>query len=111
MSHHAFAQLDHTLSSDAQPFGFQLKTVVMRANLSFYRNADYQFTRLFNHISIGLIVGLTFLKVGDLVADLQYRIFSIFTAGVLPVLVCLTTFQAFDVMPKLISPSTDHGSD
>lgn len=83
----------------------------MRANLSFYRNADYQFTRLFNHISIGLIVGLTFLKVGDLVADLQYRIFSIFTAGVLPVLVCLTTFQAFDVMPKLISPSTDHGSD
>jgi hypothetical protein len=72
---------------DAQPFLFQLKTVLARSSLACYRNADYQFTRLFNHISISLIVGLTFLQVGNGAADLQYRVFSIFIVGVLPILV------------------------
>ncbi|KAG0141461.1 hypothetical protein CROQUDRAFT_68265 [Cronartium quercuum f. sp. fusiforme G11] len=82
-------------TSFAQPFGFQLKTVLQRANLAFYRNADYQFTRLYNHITIGLAAGLTFLQVGNGVADLQLRIFAIFIAGVLPALIIAQVEPAF----------------
>lgn len=73
--------------SDATSNWFQLKTVIGRANLAFYRNSDYQFTRVYNHATIGLIVGLTFLNVGNSVSDLEYRVFSIFVAAVLPALV------------------------
>ncbi|KAH9815156.1 pleiotropic drug resistance ABC transporter [Melampsora americana] len=88
-------------TSYAQPFGFQLKVVLQRANLAFYRNADYQWTRLFNHISIGLITGLTFLNLNDSVAALQYRIFSIFVAGVLPALIISQVEPAF-IMARTI---------
>lgn len=39
---------------------------------------------VFNHISIALCVGLTFLNLGNSVADLQYRVFAIFFVTVLP---------------------------
>ncbi|CAH7685997.1 ABC-2 type transporter-domain-containing protein [Phakopsora pachyrhizi] len=67
----------------ATPFMYQLKTVVNRTNLSFYRNSNYEFTRLFNHVIISLLVGLTFLNVGNNIAQLQQRIFAIFQAVIL----------------------------
>ncbi|KAA1138815.1 hypothetical protein PGTUg99_015044 [Puccinia graminis f. sp. tritici] len=85
----------------AQTFGFQLKTVLARSSLACYRNADYQFTRLFNHITISLLVGLTFFQVGNGVADLQYRIFSIFIAGVLPILIIAQVEPSF-IMARMI---------
>lgn len=85
----------------AQPFFFQLKTVLSRANLACYRNADYQFTRLFNHVTIGLLVGLTFFQVGNGVADLQYRIFTIFISGVLPILIIAQVEPSF-IMARMI---------
>ncbi|KAI9613839.1 hypothetical protein H4Q26_009689 [Puccinia striiformis f. sp. tritici PST-130] len=85
----------------AQTFIFQLKTVLARSSLACFRNADYQFTRLFNHITIGLLVGLTFFQVGDGVADLQYRIFSIFIAGVLPILIIAQVEPSF-IMARMI---------
>ncbi|PLW22332.1 hypothetical protein PCASD_11177 [Puccinia coronata f. sp. avenae] len=85
----------------AQPFLFQLKTVLARSSLACYRNADYQFTRLFNHISISLIVGLTFLQVGNGAADLQYRVFSIFIVGVLPILIIAQVEPMF-IMSRMI---------
>lgn len=88
-------------TSYAQPFGFQLKVVLQRANLAFYRNADYQWTRLFNHISIGLITGLTFLSLGDNISALQYRIFSVFVAGVLPALIIAQVEPSF-IMARMI---------
>lgn len=36
------------------------------------------FTRLFNHISIALFVGLTFLNLDNSLLSLQYRVFAIF---------------------------------
>mgnify|MGYP006876462369 FL=1 len=45
--------------SDSAPFWVQLKVVVARAFLAFWRSPDYGFTRLFQHISIALVVGLT----------------------------------------------------
>ncbi|KAH9822134.1 ABC-2 type transporter-domain-containing protein [Melampsora americana] len=68
-------------------FGYQLKTVLTRTNRAYFRNADYQLTRLHNHVSIGLLVGLSFLNLPNSVAAVQYRIFSIFVAGVLPALI------------------------
>jgi hypothetical protein len=45
-------------------------------------------------MSIALFTSLTFLKVGNTVADLQYRVFAIFIASVMPVsspLCCIVT--------------------
>lgn len=71
------------------PFGMQLKVVVKRAFLAFWRSPDYGFTRLFQHIAIALIVGLTFLNLDNSVASLQYRVFVIFFVSVLPGESCL----------------------
>ncbi|CAH7682783.1 pleiotropic drug resistance ABC transporter [Phakopsora pachyrhizi] len=92
---------DKSALTYAQPFWFQMKTVYSRANLSFYRNADYQFTRLYNHITIPLLVGLTFLQVGSGVADLQYRVFAIFITAVLPALIIAQVEPSF-LMARMI---------
>ncbi|KAG0143497.1 hypothetical protein CROQUDRAFT_81007 [Cronartium quercuum f. sp. fusiforme G11] len=85
----------------AQPFWFQLKTVLTRTNLAYYRNADYQFTRLYNHISIGLLVGLTYLNAGNAVTDLQNRIFSIFIAAIFSTMIIAQVEPAF-IMSRII---------
>lgn len=59
------------ITEDAKPreyatsFLFQFKTVLRRTNIALWRNADYQFTRLFAHLAIGLVVALTFLQLND----------------------------------------------
>lgn len=68
-------------------FGFQLKTILRRTNVALWRNADYQWTRLFSHISIAVITGLTFLQLDNSLTSLQYRVFAIFLVTVLPALV------------------------
>jgi ATP-binding cassette subfamily G (WHITE) protein 2 (SNQ2) len=59
-------------------FMFQLKTILHRTNLALWRNADYQWTRLFSHIIIALVTALTFLQLGNEARELQYRVFAIF---------------------------------
>ncbi|GAA5916936.1 hypothetical protein JCM6882_003833 [Rhodosporidiobolus microsporus] len=71
----------------ATPFWHQLTVVSQRTFLSFYRSPDYGFTRLFNHISIALVVGLTFLNVNDSFSSLQYRVFAIFFISVIPAII------------------------
>jgi ATP-binding cassette subfamily G (WHITE) protein 2 (SNQ2) len=41
-------------------------------------NADYQWTRLYAHIAIALVVTLTFLQLDNSLQSLQYRVFAIF---------------------------------
>ncbi|BGP56642.1 ATP-binding cassette transporter snq2 [Rhodotorula sphaerocarpa] len=77
------------------PFGMQLKVVVKRAFLAFWRSPDYGFTRLFQHIAIALIVGLTFLNLDNSVASLQYRVFVIFFVSVLPAILLSIVEPAF----------------
>ena len=55
-------------------FWFQLKTILHRTNVALWRNADYQWTRLFSHIIIALVTGLTFLQLNNEVRELQYRV-------------------------------------
>jgi ATP-binding cassette subfamily G (WHITE) protein 2 (SNQ2) len=81
--------------ADSSGFVHQLQVVSQRTFTAFWRSPDYGFTyvfsstsftptlislpshsRLFNHISIALVVGLTFLNLNDSVASLQYRVFG-----------------------------------
>nr|ODN90094.1 ATP-binding cassette transporter [Cryptococcus depauperatus CBS 7841] len=71
----------------ATSFMFQLKIVLRRTNSALWRNADYQWTRLFAHIAISLAVALTFLRLDNSLQSLQYRVFAIFFATVLPALI------------------------
>lgn len=71
----------------ASPLSHQLKIVINRMNLSFWRSPNYLFTRLFSHFAIALLTGLTFLNLDDSRSSLQYKIFVTFQVTVLPALV------------------------
>lgn len=66
---------------------FQFKTVLQRTNVALWRNAQYQWTRLFAHIAIALVVGLTFLQLDNSLRSLQYRVFAAFFTSILPALI------------------------
>ncbi|SJX65131.1 probable SNQ2-ABC transporter involved in multidrug resistance [Sporisorium reilianum f. sp. reilianum] len=85
----------------ATSFAFQVKTVLSRALLSTWRQPDYQFTRLFQHASIALITGLCFLNLDNSTASLQYRIFGIFMATVLPAII-LAQIEPFFIMARSV---------
>ncbi|KAL5519548.1 SNQ2_1 [Sanghuangporus vaninii] len=68
----------------ATPFLYQLKTVIQRNNIALWRSPDYVFTRLFVHLFIALFPSLSLLQLSDSLRDLQYRVFGIFWATVLP---------------------------
>ncbi|CAK9786637.1 ATP-binding cassette transporter [Cutaneotrichosporon oleaginosum] len=87
------AALAKPITDDGKPreyatsFMFQFKTVLRRTNIALWRNADYQYTRLFAHLAIGLVVALTFLNLDNSLQSLQYRVFVVFYATVLPALI------------------------
>lgn len=68
----------------ATPFFHQLKIVLHRTNLSFWRSPNYGFTRLFNHFVIAFISGIAFLNLDNSQRSLQLRVFVIFQVCVLP---------------------------
>ncbi|OSD06180.1 hypothetical protein PYCCODRAFT_1384259 [Trametes coccinea BRFM310] len=90
-------RIKHSTSSDgeehkkltlyATPFWNQLRWVVARNNMKLWRSPDYVFSRLFVHAFISLFVSLSFLQLGHSVRDLQYRVFGIFWATILPAIV------------------------
>ncbi|EOO02215.1 putative brefeldin a resistance protein [Phaeoacremonium minimum UCRPA7] len=71
----------------ASPLLHQIKVVLHRTNLSFWRSPNYLFTRLFNHIAIALLTGFTFLNLDDSRSSLQYKVFVTFQVTVLPALI------------------------
>ncbi|KUI69206.1 ABC transporter G family member 11 [Cytospora mali] len=81
-------QIDPAMQREyASPLLHQLKIVINRTNLSYWRSPDYLFTRLFNHIVIAILTGLTFLNLDDSRSSLQYKIFVMFQVTVLPALI------------------------
>ncbi|KAI0095244.1 ABC-2 type transporter-domain-containing protein [Irpex rosettiformis] len=70
----------------ATPFWVQLKEVVRRNNLALWRSPDYVFTRLFIHAFISVQISLCFLQLGTSSHDLQYRVFGMFWATILPMI-------------------------
>jgi ATP-binding cassette, subfamily G (WHITE), member 2, SNQ2 len=81
-------QVDPAMQQEyASPLSHQLKVVIDRMNLSFWRSPNYLFTRMFNHFVIALLTGLNFLQLDDSRSSLQYKIFVTFQVTVLPALV------------------------
>ncbi|GJN91548.1 hypothetical protein Rhopal_004571-T1 [Rhodotorula paludigena] len=78
----------------------QLKVVSSRTFMAFWRSPDYGFTRLFNHISIALVVGLTFLNLENSVAALQYRVFVIFFITVIPAII-MSQIEPMFIMSRM----------
>lgn len=56
----------------------QIKLVTNRNNISLYRNTNYANNKFALHIGSGLFNGFTFWMIGNSVADLQLRLFTIF---------------------------------
>ncbi|KAF1346197.1 ABC transporter [Delphinella strobiligena] len=81
----------------ATPLMHQIKTVVKRTNLSFWRSPNYGFTRLFNHVAIALLTGLMYRHLDDSRASLQYRVFVIFQVTVLPALILAQVEPKYDL--------------
>lgn len=71
----------------ATPMWHQIKMVNKRTHLSFWRTPNYGFTRVFNHVIIALLTGLSYLQLDDSRSSLQYRVFIIFQVTVLPALI------------------------
>ncbi|KAI0155258.1 ABC-2 type transporter [Xylariaceae sp. FL1272] len=83
----AAAQIDPSMQREfASPLLHQIKVVVKRTNISYWRSPNYLFTRLFNHIAVALITGLTYLQLDDSKSSLQYKVFVMFQITVLPAL-------------------------
>ena len=95
------AQQDVQKNEYATPFAYQVKVVLHRALLSTWRQPDYQLTRLIQHAAIALITGLCFLNLDNSTASLQYRIFGIFMATVLPAII-LAQIEPFFIMARSV---------
>ena len=81
----------------ASPLLHQLKVVSWRMHLSFWRSPQYGFTRWFNQIIIALITGLAFLQLNESRSSLQYRVFVIFQATVVPALILAQVEIKYDL--------------
>ncbi|KAF8583992.1 hypothetical protein K439DRAFT_1617076 [Ramaria rubella] len=79
----------------ATPFVHQVKEVTARSLTALWRSPDYVWTRLFVHVFISLFVSLSLLRLGSSTRDLQSRVFGIFFATVLPVIVMFQIEPAF----------------
>merc|ERR1711939_489649 len=62
----------------AMPLWEQTKLVCSRANLSMWRNTDYVNNKMALHIGSALFNGFSFWNIGNSVADLQLRLFTVF---------------------------------
>lgn len=81
----------------ASPLWHQIKVVGRRTHLSFWRSRNYGFTRLFTHVVIALVTGLSFLQLDDSRSSLQYRIFVIFNVTVLPAIILQQVEPRYDL--------------
>ncbi|KAI8330865.1 ABC-2 type transporter-domain-containing protein [Chlamydoabsidia padenii] len=67
------------VSAYAQPFWQQFIIVYKRMNVSWWRCPTYNLGRVMNTTFIGLLSGFSFWKLGNSPADMQNRMFSVFT--------------------------------
>ncbi|KAI9925842.1 hypothetical protein MW887_005648 [Aspergillus wentii] len=56
----------------------QIKLVTHRMNVSLFRNTEYLNNKFAMHISLALLNGFTFWKIGDALTDLQQNLFTVF---------------------------------
>jgi ATP-binding cassette, subfamily G (WHITE), member 2, SNQ2 len=96
----------------ATPLLYQVRVVLRRMNVTFWRTPNYGttflktlltegFTRLYVHVVIAFFTGVMFWQLGNTATDLQYRIFAIFQAAVLPAFIISQVEPQYD-MSRLI---------
>lgn len=85
----------------ASPAHHQLKVVTRRMLRSFWRSPNYLFTRLFSHVTVALITGLTYLNLDDSRSSLQYKVFVMFQVTVLPALIITQVEVMFHIKRAL----------
>ncbi|OJJ48427.1 hypothetical protein ASPZODRAFT_24059 [Penicilliopsis zonata CBS 506.65] len=90
------SQPDEVEKEYASPLWHQIKVVSRRTHLSYWRSKNYGFTRLFTHVVLALITGLSFLQLDDSRTSLQYRIFVIFNVTVLPAIIIQQVQPKYD---------------
>lgn len=66
----------------ATPLFHQCKVVIARTQLSYWRTPGYGFGRLYTHVIVALIGGLTYINLGDSRRDLQYVVFIVFLVSI-----------------------------
>jgi ATP-binding cassette, subfamily G (WHITE), member 2, SNQ2 len=84
----------------ASPVSHQLKRVIKRMMISYWRSPNYLFTRLFNHVVVALITGLTYLNLDNSRSSLQYKVFVMFQVTVLPALIISQVEVSFLSFPN-----------
>lgn len=62
----------------AAPMWEQVKIVSHRMNVSLFRNTEYVNNKFVLHVILALVNGFTFWKIGDSLADLQLKLFTIY---------------------------------
>ncbi|CAM1502427.1 Fc.00g044110.m01.CDS01 [Cosmosporella sp. VM-42] len=85
----------------ASPMSHQLKIVCKRMFRSFWRSPNYLFTRVFNHVAVAIITGLTYLNLDDSRSSLQYKVFVMFQVTVLPALIITQVEVMFHIKRAL----------
>ena len=80
----------------ASPLWHQIKIVNNRMHIAFWRDPDYGFTRLFNHVAVAIIAGLAYLQLGNARSKLQERVFVIFQTTVVPALILAQVQPKYD---------------
>ncbi|KAI0477784.1 ABC-2 type transporter [Xylariaceae sp. FL0804] len=84
----AAAEVDASLQREyASPLKHQIMVVLKRTNISYWRSPNYLFTRIFNHLAIAVLTGLTYLQLDYSRSSLQYKVFVMFQITVLPALI------------------------
>ena len=81
----------------ATPLIHQIRIVVRRQQIAYWRSPNYGFTQLFNHMAVSLFTGLAFSNLDNSRTSLQYRVFIIFQATVLPALILAQVEPRYDI--------------
>lgn len=81
----------------ATPLMHQIRCVLRRTHLAFWRSPNYGFTRLFNHVALSLVSGLAFMNLDNSRTSLQYRVFVVFQATVVPALILAQVEPKYDL--------------
>ncbi|KAI5309246.1 hypothetical protein KEM55_003687 [Ascosphaera atra] len=80
----------------ATPLWHQIKVVTSRTTIMLWRSPNYLFTRFFTHVILAIITGLSFLNLDDSKASLQYRVFIIFQATIIPAIILAQIEPKYD---------------
>ncbi|KAI8318552.1 hypothetical protein GQ54DRAFT_321724 [Martensiomyces pterosporus] len=79
----------------ARSYAYQIELVTKRMFRTYWRDIEYNLTRLVLQVVCALVVGFSFFKLNDGAIDMQNKVFAIFECSVLSILVINQVQPAF----------------